>query len=243
MTMVEPDARGRQSTVWLVHGAQRHVRLDFMEFGGAQPSPLSALDSLRGRGTTIFLDRTKTNKRLPRSQIEALGSDEEVVEPDPKQRRVAGAPCRVRISDAASCCPGSRKSLKTHLCLTICPFPLPRHQSLIKTQSCNRKSRGQSALASRPQPILCPTLQLTCLPSLKETFAQRRVRIGRSETFRSMCLFPSLLMSVRVHALAAPYPLPRLTWLSMQCSAISCRTPKFRCRLAAHLTGWAAYVA
>ena len=93
VTMVEPDRQGRQSVIWIVHGSQliraapEHLRHDL--FGnGASISPMDALDSVRGRGTTTFLDLSKTNRRLAARDVHMLDTDDEAEEPDSKVRRV-----------------------------------------------------------------------------------------------------------------------------------------------------------
>ena len=91
VTMIEPNKQGKVSVVWIVHGAQliraapEHLRHDHL--GQELPvSPKEAWDSVRGRGTTTFLDLSKTNRGLTHRDVHMLDTDDEQ-EPAPKSRR------------------------------------------------------------------------------------------------------------------------------------------------------------
>ena len=94
--MVEPNKQGKVSVVWIVHGSQliraapEHLRYDHL--GQEHPgSPKEALDSVRGRGTTTFLDLSRTNRGLTQRDVHMLDTDDEQ-KPALKSRRRMPAP-------------------------------------------------------------------------------------------------------------------------------------------------------
>ena len=97
IAMLEQGKSGRQSVVWIVHGSQliraapEHLRPDLLD-EHPPVTPLQALDAVRGRGTTTFMDLTKTNKRLSGRELQMLGSDDEQDEPDSKVARIGSLP-------------------------------------------------------------------------------------------------------------------------------------------------------
>ena len=94
--MLEAQKHGKPSVVWLVHGSQliraapEHLRHDHLS--QEQPlSPSQALDSVRGRGTTTYLDLTNMNRHIAARGVHTLDSDDEEA-PEVKSRRIEVPP-------------------------------------------------------------------------------------------------------------------------------------------------------
>ena len=207
VTMVEQDSRGRQSVVWLVHGAQliraaaEHLRRDFSD---SEPvaSPTQALETLRGRGTTSFIDLPRTNRRVPRDEAHAMPSDDEVVEPDPKRSRphvaVAPDPSHVAPPSVDFPAPAPLPNPPTPTVdFREAPLPDDASDQLSDDAAVPLPDSDMHPQVSVPEPAFepAPAQPSPDLPPApepvpfgpfrvpaQETFAERRARIDRTET-------------------------------------------------------------
>ncbi|CAE7942423.1 RE2 [Symbiodinium necroappetens] len=125
VVMVENDDRqSRQSVIWLVRGAQliraapEHLRRDLLSEEPVGQAPAQALEALRKRGPTSYLDLPRSNRR----PLEDLCSEDESFEPDPKMRRVEQS---VQPSSAAPAPPPAASTSEFPVQPTVTGEPAP----------------------------------------------------------------------------------------------------------------------
>ena len=81
----------------LIRAAPEHLRADMLDAPLSSESPGQALDSLRGRGTTTYLDLNRANRRSRDDVV----SDDEADEPDAKSAKLPRLAGPISLGDAA----------------------------------------------------------------------------------------------------------------------------------------------
>ncbi|CAJ1416750.1 unnamed protein product [Effrenium voratum] len=127
VVMVETDGNtGKPRCYWLVHGsnllraAPEHVRRTLEDMANTESDPHKILLDLRNRGTTTYVDLTKSNKR----KIDDVVSDEETDDPDPK--RPASSPTTTALNDYWDIAPDGMFFDRVHVAprqQLFCPSP------------------------------------------------------------------------------------------------------------------------
>ncbi|CAE7693968.1 RE1, partial [Symbiodinium necroappetens] len=161
---------------WLVHGsaliraAPEHVRPD-LESDTLAADPPVLVRHIQNRGTTVYLDRPKTNKKRRREDL--AHSDDEAMDdddgdsPPPKgplprlpQGYAGGPPAGVTPTEAAT-------------------TPIPHAEgTLRKPLRPGTATGGETSSGNTPN----DNMHHTFSPNGPETFEQKRARIDRSET-------------------------------------------------------------
>ncbi|CAE7928185.1 GIP [Symbiodinium necroappetens] len=181
VVMIEPDSRtGRQSVVWITHGAQlrraapEHLRTDMLDVPLSSESPGQALDSLRGRGTTTYLDLNRVNRR----SRDDIVSDDEAEEYELSEPSVQDEAMQPQLSMPPSVAePGGEPDpVQDQLHPT---FASPAAGLETFQQRRARVDRQETISYQPPAAELHPAFTP---PRAPETFQEHRARIDRQET-------------------------------------------------------------